>query len=551
MKRKLFLVISFSILSIFLTGCSGSGIVTPATFNQSPTASFTVNPASGVAPLEVSFNASNSSDSDGSIISYAWDFKDGNTGNGKTINHSFTSSGSYNVKLTIIDNEGATDSTTKIITVTEMVTGTPNQSPIASFTANPTSGVVPLNISFNASNSSDSDGSIINYQWDFKDGNTGSGEIINHTFSSTGSYNVKLTVTDDKGATDSTTKTITVTEPPNQSPIASFTASPTSGVVPLEVFFDASGSYDPDGNIVSYEWDFKDGNTGSGETINHTFSSTGSYNVKLTVTDDKGATDSTAKTITVTEPPNQPPIASFTANPNSGVVPLEVSFDASGSYDPDGTIVSYQWDFKDGNTGSGKTISHTFSSIGNYDVKLTVTDDKGATDSTTKTITVDKIVYRALCVGVGDYIYGDDNDLPGPPYDVDRMIQIFNQCQFGPLNTEFSTINYLKDWQATKSNILQGIASTFSGADNNDVSYFYFSGHGAYGEGFSTSYICPADTDGSISSVISVDELESALSAIPGTKVVTLDSCFSGGFIGKGKEEITISQEELESFNGE
>jgi len=338
---------------------------------------------------------------------------------------------------------------------------------------------------------------------------------------------------------------------PNQAPIASFTATPISGVVPLQVSFNASSSSDSDGNIISYAWDFKDGNTGSGETINHTFYSTGSYNVKLTVTDDKGATDSTAKTITVTEPPNQPPIASFTANPNSGVVPLEVSFDASGSYDPDGTIVSYQWDFKDGNTGSGKTISHTFSSIGNYDVKLTVTDDKGATDSTTKTITVDKIVYRALCVGVGDYIYGDDNDLPGPPYDVDRMIQIFNQCQFGPLNTEFSTINYLKDWQATKSNILQGIASTFSGADNNDVSYFYFSGHGAYGEGFSTSYICPADTDGSISSVISVDELESALSAIPGTKVVTLDSCFSGGFIGKGKEEITISQEELESFNGE
>ena len=254
----------------------------------------------------------------------------------------------------------------------------------------------------------------------------------------------------------------------------------------------------------------------------------------------------------VLPPTNQSPTASFTANPTSGVAPLEVAFDASNSSDSDGSIISYAWDFKDGNTGSGKTISHTFSSIGNYDVKLIVTDDKGATDSTTKTITVDKIVYRALCVGVGDYIYGDDdNDLHGPPYDVDRMIQIFNQCQFGPLNTEFSTINYLKDWQATKSNILQGIASTFSGADNNDVSYFYFSGHGAYGEGFSTSYICPADTDGSISSVISVDELESALSAIPGTKVVTLDSCFSGGFIGKGKEEITISQEELESFNGE
>jgi len=142
----------------------------------------------------------------------------------------------------------------------------PNQAPTASFTANPISGVVPLQVSFNASSSSDSDGNIISYAWDFKDGNTGSGETINHTFSSIGSYNVKLTVTDNEGATDSTTKTITVTEPPNQSPIASFTASPTSGVVPLEVSFDAFGSYDPDGNIVSYAWDFKDGNTGTGET---------------------------------------------------------------------------------------------------------------------------------------------------------------------------------------------------------------------------------------------------------------------------------------------
>ena len=210
MKRKYFLVISFLILSIFLTGCGGNGgPIPPTTPNQSPTASFTANPASGVAPLNVSFNASNSSDSDGVIISYAWDFKDGSTGTGQTINHTFSSTGSYNVKLTVIDNEGATDSTTKIITVTEPTT--PNQSPTASFTANPASGVAPLNVSFNASNSSDSDGVIISYAWDFKDGSTGTGQTINHTFSSTGSYNVKLTVIDNEGATDSTTKIITVT----------------------------------------------------------------------------------------------------------------------------------------------------------------------------------------------------------------------------------------------------------------------------------------------------------------------------------------------------
>ena len=215
MKRKCFLVVLFLTLAIFLSGCSDEGTTPPITSNQLPTASFTANPTSGVAPLEVFFNGSNSSDGDGSITSYAWDFKDGNTGNGETINHTFSSTGSYSVKLTVTDNEGATDSVTKTITVTDPIVS--NQSPTASFTATPTSGVAPLGVSFNASNSSDSDGSIISYTWDFKDGDTGNGETITHTFSSAGSYTVSLIVTDNDGATDTTTKTITVTETPNQS----------------------------------------------------------------------------------------------------------------------------------------------------------------------------------------------------------------------------------------------------------------------------------------------------------------------------------------------
>ena len=108
---------------------------------------------------------------------------------------------------------------------------------------------------------------------------------------------LELTVTENKEATTSATKTITVAESRNQSPIASFTTNFRIGVVPLEIYFNASSSYDPDGNIISYTWDFKDGNTGSGETLNHTFSSSGSYKVELTVTDNKGATSSATKTI--------------------------------------------------------------------------------------------------------------------------------------------------------------------------------------------------------------------------------------------------------------
>jgi PKD repeat protein len=102
------------------------------------------------------------------------------------------------------------------------------------------------------------------------------------------------------GKTDTVVATVSKPISVNQPPIASFTAIPTSGIAPLEVFFNASNSYDSDGTIISYAWDFKDGNTGNGQTINHTFSSTGSYNVMLTVIDNEGVADSVTKTITVT-----------------------------------------------------------------------------------------------------------------------------------------------------------------------------------------------------------------------------------------------------------
>ena len=282
MKRKYFLLGLVLVLVMFLVGCGG-GI--PTVPNQSPTANFTANPTSGIAPLEVAFDASNSSDSDGSITSYQWDFKDGNTGTGETANHTFSSIGSYNVNLTVTDNDGATDSTTKTITVTE----TTNQSPVASFTANPTSGIAPLEVAFDASNSSDSDGSITSYAWDFKDGNTGNGETVNHTFSSTGNYNVKLTVTDDKGATSSATKTITVTETTNQAPI--ITSTPiTTAIVGLLYTYDVDAT-DPDGDILTYSF-YSIYTKPNGMTINSTTgviswtpNTTGDYDVTVQVSD--------------------------------------------------------------------------------------------------------------------------------------------------------------------------------------------------------------------------------------------------------------------------
>ncbi len=108
----------------------------------------------------------------------------------------------------------------------------------------------------------------------------------------------------------------------------------------------------------------------------------------------------------------------------------------------------------------------------------------GCGRGTTHPPIINEIVYRALCVGVGDYIYFPDSygntDLPAPSYDVNRVCKTLSQCRFGSLPTEFSIIWYTTDSFATKSNILQRIANIFSEADYNDVSYFYFTGHGIW-----------------------------------------------------------------------
>lgn len=154
------------------------------------------------------------------------------------------------------------------------------------------------------------------------------------------------------------------------------------------------------------------------------------------------------------------------------------------------------------------------------------------------------ISYRALLVGIGEYQASNIADLSSPPYDVERVEKILGLCHFGPDNITFSSIETLINGQANKSNILQSITSTFYQADNNDISYFYFTGHGNYTN--NSSYLCPYDVTDNTSSAISVSELENALSAIPGKKVVILDSCFSGGFIGKN---VSLNKESQKDFN--
>ena len=166
-------------------------------------------------------------------------------------------------------------------------------------------------------------------------------------------------------------------------PVARFTSACldyTLDGIPVE--FDASES---SGVQLTYDWDFGDGWTGSGITPTHTYSVEGTYEVTLTVTDKFEVSGTLTKPVTVTGTTgNSPPVASFTYSSTE----LTCDFDASGSYDPDGSITAYAWDFGDESTGSGVTTTHTYSAEGTYEVTLTVTDNEGATSTTSQNVTV-------------------------------------------------------------------------------------------------------------------------------------------------------------------
>ncbi|MCU1361930.1 MAG: domain containing protein, partial [Ilumatobacteraceae bacterium] len=184
---------------------------------------------------------------------------------------------------------------------------------------------------------------------------------------------------------------------PNVLPTAAFTSNCTVN----SCTFDGSTSTDSDGGITGYAWTFGDTQTGTGINPSHSYSAGGTYPVSLTVTDNSGGTNVFQANVTVTDPPNVAPTASFTSN----CTLLSCTFNAAGSTDSDGTISTYTWNFGDTTSGTGVSPTHPYSAAGTYNVSLTVTDDDGAPATTTSAVSVvdasGAAVYRAGAVGQG------------------------------------------------------------------------------------------------------------------------------------------------------
>ncbi len=263
--------------------------------------------------------------------------------------------------------------------------------PVARFTYAPWDPKTKEIVTFNASDSYDPDGgSLQSYQWDFGDGNTGSGMVVMHQYNTSGNYTISLTITDDEGQTASTSSPygvpaeVNVTT--NQKPVANFTWTNNTGKNGVVAFTD--GSYDTDGEIVSWYWNFGDGSVSTAQNPSHYYNQSGTYTVTLAVTDDNNETNTTSLDVVV---PNLDPEAFFSYSPSNPTTKHYVFFDGSNSYDRDGSIQSYSWDLNGDGVFGDATVakpSTTYGSTGNYTVGLKVTDDLGATDIETKTLNV-------------------------------------------------------------------------------------------------------------------------------------------------------------------
>jgi len=326
------------------------------------------NPLTG----EGSYDPDDMTPPDYGIVYRYWDWGDGTlTYNKANATHRYATPGKYYITLYVYDADGRVVCTRKEINVID------DLNPVANFSYSPLNPTDLEIITF-TDESDDSDGSIVNWTWNFGDGSTSNEQNPSHKYADDGTYLVNLTVTDDDGATNTIQKSIIVSNIP---PTASFGYSPLNPT-DLDIIQFTDSSSDSDGSIVNWTWNFGDGSISYEQDPTHQYADNGVYNVTLTVTDDDGATDGTFKHVTVS---NVPPTADFDYHFKGKRTIVFID----SSTDSDGSIVNWTWNFGDGHISYEQNPTHEYPHGGSYTVVLTVTDNDGAIDSISKSIYVD------------------------------------------------------------------------------------------------------------------------------------------------------------------
>ncbi len=332
-----------------------------------PVADFYAYNSEGPAPLSVEFDA---------YVPYwyyidnwTWDFGDGT---GETISspwivHDYQNPGLYNVTLSVTSPYGS-DTVTKenVVNVTQL------QPPVPSFDAAPLSGDAPLSVTFTDT----STGTVTTRLWDFGDGATAWANAtagVTHEYPLPGTYTVSLTAGNEGGqATVVMTDLITVNSF-GPLPDAKFRQSPGIGYAPLTVAFTDLST----GTPLKWEWDFGDGEGSDLQNPSHTFTSAGKFTVTLTVYN-HGGSDSYSTTVWVRAP--RAPVAYFMTDRTFGSAPLTVHFTDRSANNP----TSWSWNFGDGIISIEKNPTHTYTTPGTYNAKLTVANAGGSSSTSRK-----------------------------------------------------------------------------------------------------------------------------------------------------------------------
>jgi len=373
------------------------------TLTTAPRASFTFSPATPLPGETITFNASASYDLSGHIVSYVWDFGDGNSSwieSDPIAHHIYVSFGSYLVNLTVTDNDNLTDWVTHTVAVYI------HDVAIISVTPYPTEVTVGqvVNVSVVAENQGTTtdtfdvsvyrDDTLIETKTVSNlalGTNTTLYFLWNTTGVTLGNYTIKAVATTVPGETDTTDNTkIDGTVTVMKAPVASFAVTPESPVVGEAATFDASSSTPNGGTIVSYVWDFGDGNSSwieSDPIAVHVYATFGNLTITLNITDSERLWDTESKIVTV----RKHPVANFTFTPSFPVTGENMTFNATASQPNGGNIANYTWDFGDGSnttTVADPIITHVYTSSGSFNATLTIQDSEGLIDIVTTVVTV-------------------------------------------------------------------------------------------------------------------------------------------------------------------
>ena len=362
--------------------------------NQAPVARLTASPSSGEVPLTTTLDATGSTDPEARDLTYVFDCGNGAEPTASqaagTTSCSYSTVGTFTASVTVTDDAGATATDTATVTVSPPA----DRPPTATLSASPTSGIVPLVVALDAAGSSDPEGKALTYTFSCGNGAAAIGPqsatTASCTYSAAGSFTARVTVTDAAGNTAEATAVVTANA--NQPPKASLKlASTTGSVAPTTATFDASASTDPEKRPLTYTFTCGNGTKvgpQASAVATCSYPSGGTFNAKVTVTDDAGQ-QASSPNIKLVIGSNKAPVASLTVTLSSSRAPTVATLDASKSSDPEGTALTYTYTCGNGvvvGPTTSPTATCSYSSGGRYTVSLKVTDAAGLSSTTSSNL---------------------------------------------------------------------------------------------------------------------------------------------------------------------